>query len=261
MRISRLHVALAGLLTTAALSAQTGEPTVKEVLDRYYEAIGGTETIAAVDSLLVTAHRIEARRAGPHGDVPFELAFRRPSSVRLDIHIDDATGTQSYDGETGWLVWPFTGIVGPAEMEAEALVQFLGENQMISPLVDYEARGHSVALVGRAVVDDVPTFHLEVTLASGDVQNLYLDAKSFLPVQRTTQMETFGLNMGINDRYSDYRETAGLMLARSTQTTVEAGDRTQTVETRIDTVEVNPELPRDHFSMPPNDPESATDGS
>ena len=82
-------------------------PAPKVIVDRYLQAIGGTQKLAAVTTLTATGTSIGFRGFGGGGAV--ELYAKRPDQrsmiIRYKVAGRDAT-VRSYDGKVGWIKTP-----------------------------------------------------------------------------------------------------------------------------------------------------------
>jgi hypothetical protein len=80
-------------------------------------------------------------------------------------------------------------------------------------LVDYRQKGHEVELVGRGVEAGVDSYELKVTLKSGAVRRVFLDAATFLERKQVGQVSLSpDRKVAVEIRYGDYREVRGLHL-------------------------------------------------
>jgi hypothetical protein len=114
--------------------------------------------------------------------------------------------------------------------------------------VDWKAKGHRVELVGRDGLPAGAAHHLKVTLKSGVVRDLWVDATSGLVVKSASTRKVRAHEMQFETVYADYRETGGVRFARS----IEAGvaGRPQRLRIVVDTVECNPALDEARFRKP-----------
>src|SRR3990172_1784821 len=79
--------------------------TVDQVIAKYHEAAGGLDQFKAVNSMRVTGRMT----LGQGIEAPFTRLTQRPNKVRVDFTLQGLTGTQAYDGQTGWMFMPFMG--------------------------------------------------------------------------------------------------------------------------------------------------------
>lgn len=233
--------------TVAALPAQ--EATLDDVLDNYYAAIGGLE---AWQSLQAT--KSEGRMTvGPGMEAPFTVWTARGKKSRVDFTFQGMTGTQAVDGETGWMIMPFTGNPDPEPMPEDQTELMLEDADLDGPLVGYQEDGIQLELLGMEEVEGTPSYKIQVTLASGDVQYYYLDADYYLPIRVEGTRELQGQTIDFYTNLGDYKEVDGLLMAHSIESGSPAMPQGQTQVMTIDTVELNPEIPEGFFSMPESD--------
>src|SRR5258706_7176536 len=98
--MKKLLLSVCALFIAVAASAQTAD----EIIEKHIKALGGKEKMSAVHSMKATGKM----KMGPM-EVPVTLTKSRPGQVRMDFTVQGMTGTQAYDGATGWSVMPFMG--------------------------------------------------------------------------------------------------------------------------------------------------------
>ena len=77
-----------------------GAPKADEVLDKYLQALGGAERVAAITS--VTGKGTGSGYAGALRS-PAEFFAKAPNQRTTIIHTEDGDKTTTYDGKSGWL--------------------------------------------------------------------------------------------------------------------------------------------------------------
>jgi outer membrane lipoprotein-sorting protein len=237
---ARVVLVAAALLASSVASAQT----VDEIVARYVAARGGREALAAVKTLRMTG-RANAG-AGREAIVRREMA--RPGRIRTEFVFQGTTGVYVWDGSRGWQVSPLDGSFDPEPMPAEAAALSAEQADFEGPLVDWKAKGHKVALVGTAALPGGKAHELEVTLKSGVVRRVFVDAASGLLVKTASTRKVQGHDTAFEVVYGDYRETAGLRFPRSIEIGVR--DRPEHLHILVDSVEVNPALDDSRFAAP-----------
>ena len=136
----------------------------------------------------------------------------------------------------------------PEPMSPEAIRQAREQADVDGPLVDWKAKGHRVALVGRETVEGREAYRLEVTLAGGAVRHDSIDAESFLLVQTESTRLVRGRERAVVTTFSDYKSIEGLLYAQAVVTrNVGAARRLSVV---VEKVELNPTLDDARFTMP-----------
>ncbi|GIW53233.1 MAG: hypothetical protein KatS3mg081_2588 [Gemmatimonadales bacterium] len=231
-------------LSLIAAPAIVQAQSVDEVLQRYFQASGGLDKMKAVQ-----ATRVSGRMTVGQGmEATFVRTSKRPNKVRLEFTVQGVTGIQAYDGETAWMLMPFMGQTQPELMPPDLARAMQEEADFDGPLVDYQAKGHQVELVGRESVEGTPAYKLKVTLKNGDVSFYYLDAEYYLPLRTESTRRFQGQEFNVVTSFGDYKEVGGLMMPHAITVTGQGPAAQQLI---IEKVELNPEIPDEHFRMPP----------
>jgi outer membrane lipoprotein-sorting protein len=229
------------LVCTPAIAASD---SLEDVLSSHYEAIGGVEAWTAIESC-----RLNGRMVMPMGmEAPFVTTFVRPMKTRLEFTIQGMTATQVFDGETAWAILPFLGSNDPQVMPDEQARLMREQADFDGPLIDWEAKGHQVELVGMEDLEGTEAYHLEVTLDSGDVRSFYLDAESYLLIRLEAKTEIQGTEMEVETIFSDYREVGDLVMAHSIESRPKGAPAGQILT--MESIELNIEVDEDFFTMP-----------
>ena len=240
------------LLAVTAVALPAQDASLEEVLAGHYETIGGLDAWQAVESL-----KMEGRMTvGPGMEAPFTVWNERPRKTRIDFTFQGMTGTQAYDGEQGWMVMPFMGSNEPEQMPEEQAELMREDADVDGPLIGYEEDGIELELLGTEEVEGTPAYKIQVTLTNGDVRYYYLDTDYYLPIRVEGTREVQGQTMDFYTVLGDYKEVDGLLMAHSIESRVAGMPQGQAQVMTIDSVEVNPEIPEGHFSMPESESDS-----
>jgi hypothetical protein len=180
---------------------------------------------------------------------PFTLLLKRPRKMRLEFLFNGQIVLQAYDGTSGWALRPFLGDRGVEPLTAEELESAAGQAELDGPLIDYEAKGHRVELLGREKVEGRDAFKIAVTLATGAVRHLYLDAETFLEVKVDGTRRVGGTERRLETFFRDYRPVQGLLLPHTLETKVEGVPISQKLS--VEKVELNAPLDDAIFAAPP----------
>jgi hypothetical protein len=104
------------------LAQAEGQPSAEKIIDRYLEAIGGTQRLAAVKSYVAKGTSVGFGGFG--GGAQATLYAKAPDQRTLIIDFKDTPGrgdtTRSYDGHTGWLRTPLN-VLGEYELSGGEL--------------------------------------------------------------------------------------------------------------------------------------------
>src|SRR5437762_8120689 len=109
--------------------------------------------------------------------LPFRLEMKRPSKSRLEIDFAGKTAVQVYDGQNGWKLRPFLNRDDVEPFTTDEAKAQAAKADLEGPMVDYAAKGTQVALEGMDPVDGHNAYKLKLTMKSGEVQHIWIDAQ------------------------------------------------------------------------------------
>lgn len=232
----------ASLAAAAALPA-AGQ-TADEVIAKNVEARGGLDKLRAVQSLRMTG----TVSMGPGMDAPMVLELARGNRMRMEFTVQGKKGVQTFDGTNGWVLMQFMGQTEPEAMPAGAVKDVLEQTDIDGPLVDYQKKGHTVAYVGKDKAPGTDAYHLRVTLKSGVVREIWIDAATGLEVRGEGRREMGGRTMEAETTLGDYRAVGGLQFPHRIEGGPKGSPQKQTIA--ISKVEINPAIDAARFGKP-----------
>jgi outer membrane lipoprotein-sorting protein len=236
----RFFLAALVLLAPAAVSAQT----VDEIVARHLAARGGREALAALRSVRMTGRA----NAGPGREAIVRREIARPGRIRTEFVFQGTTGVYVWDGSTGWRVSPLDGGLEPEPLSDEAAALSAEQADLDGPLVDWKAKGHAVERVGKEALPGGDAHKLKVTLKSGVVRHVWIDAKTGLVVRSESTRKLRGHEVALETVYGDYREIGGVRFAHSIE--IGARGRPQRLRIVVESAEANPSLDDSRFALP-----------
>jgi len=181
--------------------------------------------------------------------LPFLLEMKRHRKKRLELQFNGQTAVQVYDGTNGWKLRPFLNRHDVEPYTPEELKSASMQTDLDGPLVDYAAKGTKVELVGVQQVEGHDAYNLKLTLKSGQVQHIWVDAQTFLDVKvEGTPRRLDGKFHPVAMYLRDYRSVNGLMFPYVNETVVEGVKRTERIV--VEKVILNPNLEEARFSKP-----------
>jgi outer membrane lipoprotein-sorting protein len=198
-------VALVTGLTGAAV-VQRSARDVDEIVAKNLAAKGGAERLRAVESVKTTG-RIKT----PRGVRALTNWTKRPNMLRREIMADGQTQVVAFDGTTLWGINPLISpkpqqITGPA---ADRTRQ--DADDFDSVLLDYNQKGYKVELIPNAdPASSGP--RLRVTKKNGAVQEIHLNATTFLEDRITMEVSQEGKKALIATELSNYKQVDGMMV-------------------------------------------------
>ena len=184
-------------------------PSADQILDRYIQALGGRERLAALTSF--TAQGTYQGFDTDFGEVPVDVFAKAPGQRTTIVHTLLGDSTRTFDGRAGWIAAPdkpvrlltltgkdLDGLKLDAELSFPAgIKQALGQLRTGFP---------KTAIGGR----DVQI--IQGTGAGGSRVKLFFDKESGLLVRVLRYTETVVGVVPTQTDYSDYREVAGVKM-------------------------------------------------
>jgi len=212
-----LHRSIPSLAVAIALVAASAAPaaaqTLDEVLAKHFEAQGGKERIAAVNSLKMTARQI----AGPQ-TIPLTIYWKRPDKVRIEINYQGMVGIQAYDGKNAWMVMPFLGKNDPEAMTGDDLKEIIDQADLIEgPLFNWKEKGNTVELLGEESLEGTPAWKIKLVKKNGESSTIWLDKEAFLQIKSEGKRKRGDVEAEFETSLGDYKEVGGLLFPFSSE--------------------------------------------
>lgn len=250
MRARTTFFALAIALLSCAVTAQAADLTLDEILAKNAEAKGGIDKLRALKSVRFTGKMT----LGGGMEAPITLTKKRPEMMRMDFTVQGMTGTQAFDGTTGWMLMPFMGKKEPEPLSADAMKEVKNMADFDGPFIDGEKKGYKVELLGKGDVEGTPAYRIKVT-REGEDSVVYVDAESFLEIKTEAKRKVQGQEIEGETTLGNYQEFGGLLFPMSIEMKAKGMPAGQAIT--LDKVEVNLDLTDDAFKMPARKAEAA----
>ncbi len=242
--------ALLGLVASASFGVPLFAQSVDGLVAKSIEARGGLAKLRAIKSV-----RMTGEISMGDVDAPIVIEIERPASVRSELKLDGAVLVQACDGKDVWGVAP--GDLGAQRLPAEMAKDVTARADLEGPLVDYAAKGHRLELVGARELDFGEAHVIRVTKQSGEIEDHFLDAESFLPVRIEVRRRIQGEDLVVVTRLDDYEEVGGLIWPHTIESGVQGRAERQTLT--IDRIEIDPVIDDSRFQMPAPAPPAKRD--
>ena len=201
---------LLGLVLAVASPPVVRAETLDSLIARNLVARGGLERLEAIQTARMSGRAI----AGPGREVLVTREIRTPGRIRTEFASQGVTAVYACDGSRCWFVDPLDGIFDAQLMSESDTSLALAQADIVGPLVNWKAKGHSVELLGTETIDNTEAYKLQVTLSGGGVQTLYLDVESALVVRRERTWTLGGEGVEVETNFSDFREVGGVVFPR-----------------------------------------------
>jgi hypothetical protein len=182
-------------------------------------------------------------------ELPFLLEMKRPGKSRIEIEFAGKTAVQVYDGKEGWLKRPYLNRDDWEPFSPEQAKASAGNWDLEGPLLNYAAKGTKVELESMEAVEGHDAFKLKLTLKSGEVHHVWIDAQSFLDVKvEGTPRRMDGKMRTVWVYQRDFRSVQGLMVPFVQETAVDGYPDTHKMT--LKKVGLNPQLDDALFVKP-----------
>jgi outer membrane lipoprotein-sorting protein len=236
---------LMSLCAVALLTVSAFGQTADELLEKNLKAMGGKDKLKALQAVRMTG----TMKMGPM-EVPLTITRSRPSATCMDFTIQGMTGTQAYDGTTGWMLMPFSGNKDPQKMTDEMLKDMRSDADFDGPTFDYKAKGNKVEYVGKEDVQGTPAFKLHVTTKDGKESNEYFDAETYLTIRTESTRNVQGQELETETTIGNYKTVDGLTFPYSMDVHIKGKESLGGQSINLDKIELNPKVDASIFAMP-----------
>lgn len=247
MKTLKLGIAFLTMALFSSVQAQTAD----EILNNYFENIGGLEKLSNVSGIKMIA---KVNQQGM--EIPLEIIqFKDGKQVTIINFQGKEIKQGAFDGET---LWSHNFMTMKAEKsDAEATANFkLNMNDFPDPFVDYKEKGYTVELLGKETIDGAETFKIKLVkepmMIDGkpeeDISFYYFDVENFVPIAVQSEIKSGpGKGMTSEVTMSDYQEVDGLYFPFSISQGVKGQPGSPVT---ISSIELNPTLEEGMFTFP-----------
>jgi outer membrane lipoprotein-sorting protein len=181
--------------------------------------------------------------------LPFLLEMKRPTKSRVEIEFDGKTSIQVYDGSNGWMMRPYLNRTDWEAFSPEQAKVQAAEAGLDGLLFDYAKKGTKVDLESVDPVEGHDAYKLKLTMKSGDIRHVWIDAQSFLDVKvEGTPRRMDGRMRTVWVYQRDFRSVQGLKVPFVLETAVDGYKDTHKMV--IEKVSLNPVLDDSMFARP-----------
>jgi len=223
-------------------SKPSSEITLEQILERYYESIGGDKAWQSIETMKFTGSMYTK-------ETTFKIAalFKRPNICRTDFQAGRLYFIEAFDGKLPWQMNAGTR-TGPQILKGKRAKEMIDTCDFDGVLVHPQEKGHKIKYLGIEEVEDQTAYVLEVNTNSGNKEKHYLDTETYLPfmVKGNTTIQDKVVKTTIN--LSEYMEISDIKIPFSYEYIVDENPSSETLE--IKTVELNPELEDSVFMLP-----------
>jgi len=223
--------------------------SAEEIVAKNVAARGGQEAWRRIQTMTWIGHIESAHVPVPH--MRFMLEQKRPNKTRFELNTMSEKTVRVFDGAQGWMERPLRNGLQELQAYTSEELRFAQAGQGIDgPLIDHAAKGNVVSVEGLDEIEGHKCYRLEVRLASGERDRLWVDAKTFLEIRydRFTAGPVRLLGRVMSVVYRDYKSFDGVKMPTVIERSAEAGDRPDRMV--IEQVALNSPLDNSTFAKP-----------
>jgi photosynthetic reaction center cytochrome c subunit len=198
-----------------------GGPTVDQVWDKYIQALGGAQRLAAITSFTGKGTFIGFETE--QSKVPVDVYGKAPNLRAMVVHTQLGDSVRVYDGRNGWIASPDRPL---------SLMQWTGgnlEGAKLDAMLPFPAQikaAFSQWRVSATGIDDKEVKVLQATNPRQPPVNFYFDAESGLLVRVLRFVDTAVGRVPTQIDFSDYRDVSGVKMPFKTIVTWTNGQTT-----------------------------------
>ena len=235
-------LALVGLPAAGAFAIDADTLIAKHI-----EARGGAESLRALTSLRRQGHLIIP---GANFNISASTLVVRGAGVRDEFALQGLLFIDAFDGKDAWKVDPSEGRKDPARMSADEAKPLVLQADLDSPLLDYQAKGHSVEYLGLDDIDGTPAHKLRLHLKNGDEVVYYIDPDTFMIIRDVQKQIVRGAQQETETDYGEYEKVNGVYVPMSENSGPKNSDSSQKQQLVFDTAVANGAADPAQFAFP-----------
>jgi hypothetical protein len=230
-----------GLLVMFLVAVQfSSAQTVDDVIAKYISARGGKSKLLSVKTIYM-----EGIREMMGTDHVVKVTKEQNKLSRIDFEMGTQNGFSLVTPTQAWVYVPFRS-PNPLPLPPDAVAGMQTDLDIVGPLVDYTAKGHTAELVGKDFLDGDSCYKIKLTTHAGKIIFYWIDTKSNLLVQSSqTSSGMFGSsskkdpNAPIITLYKDYDAVDGIQFPHTIVTKTTSGENGGGGSTTFDKWQIN----------------------
>lgn len=223
------------------LSFTVSAQDLEEIIDKHHEVVG-------LQKILETETMIAKGKVVQMGtEFPMILYQARPNRFRMEAEIQGTKMIQAFDGETGWIVMPWTGSLEPQKLTEEQLKSMKQMGDMEGDFYNWKEKGYDVSYMGEDDMEGTPVHKIKVVKEEGDEFIYYIDAENYVILKTDATVNVQGTETKSSTYYSNFKPVQGMIMPHSMETEVNGQTQSQIV---IEEVKLDEELEDSMFEMP-----------
>ena len=225
--------------------------TADEVINKHFEALGGKDKLANIKTMKLLCN-VEI---APGMKAPITMYYINNEAMRVEVEVQGMKILSAVEGDSGWSINPMSGKKDAERMNADEIKESKDQMDLTGALFNYKEKGHTVELLGKEDMEGTEVYKLKIVKKSGDIEYDYIDASTYLTLKETTTHKFNDKEMTGDVIYSDYRKAGDIMFPYAMENREAGASQGQALI--VEKIEVNAEIDRSIFKMPPPQPAPA----
>ena len=197
-------------------------PMADEVFNKYVQAVGGAQRVAALTSFVATGTNVGY---GPESadKRAVEIFTKAPAQRSVVVHTSNGDSTTIYDGRNGWIAAPLRP-VDVLQLAGQEL-----EGAKLDAMMWFPSQLKQLAARWRVgvptTINDKDVDVVQGNTSTGVIVTLYFDQKTGFLVRSVRLTDSPVGKIPVQADYDDYRDAAGVKLPHKfTQTWLDGRD-------------------------------------
>ncbi|MCJ7468112.1 MAG: outer membrane lipoprotein-sorting protein [Maribacter sp.] len=244
-----LNVLMTLIIFTLCMPVQA--QTADEIINNYFENIGGLDKLKALKGVKMTA---KMNQQGM--EFPLEITQLSDGRQVTSVNFQGKEIKQGvFDGETLWGTNFMT--MKAEKSDAETTENFkLNTNDFPDSFVNYKEKGYVVELIGKETIDGTDAFKIKLVKEpitvdgkkEEDVSFYFFDSENFVPIAMQSEIKSGPAKGMIQEiTFSDYQDVDGIYFPFSMTQGVKGQPGAPIT---IEKIELNPTVEASIFAFP-----------
>jgi hypothetical protein len=223
------------LVIAAILHAQT---PVDGIIASYFDAIGGHDKIAQINSVYM-----EASMDVMGNSSPAKITILNGKGYKNEMNFGGSDIVQTVTDTGGWMINPFMGSPEAAPLPNDQYVAMKNQIYIGGPLFNYANNGYAVKFLGMDAVDGKSAYKIEAVSPDSIRNTFYIDSATHY----LDQLVVDAGGQTTTAKYSNFQKTDfGNVMAYSEELTTQGYQ----VNITVNHVEINKPVDPTIFDMP-----------
>ena len=240
----RKHIIASTLFLLLVILSFALPQNVDEIMAKYYEAMGGLESLRAWKGMRATAKYILTAQGGT--EVPLTVWYKAPDKTRIEMSLDGNKAVYVVTSESAWMRDASRGFPEPTHLP-EDQARTAMNNADVYPFIEYQNKGHKIDYLGKEEFEGAEVYKVRLIQKSGAESLHLLDVHSGRELKIIIKARQEGKEVIYETIERDFRKVDWLLLPFTTESLVNGILVRKMV---IENVDLDPEIDDCLFQLP-----------